>query len=130
MSTVFTKIIEGAIPGTFVHRDDVCAVFLTINPITEGHALVVPIAEIDHWIDLDDRARAHLFDVAHRIGAAQMKAFNCDRIGLIIAGYEVPHTHLHVIPTSSMADLSFERAGDANRHDLETAAAKIRAHLN
>jgi len=129
MSTVFTKIIDGTIPGTFVHRDEICVVFLSINPITTGHALVVPIAEVDHWMDLDARTRAHLFEVAHRIGEAQMQAFECDRIGLIIAGYEVPHTHLHVIPTSSMADLSFANVHNAERAELEAAGAAIRAHL-
>ena len=130
MSTVFTMIIEGSIPGTFVHRDELCVAFMSINPIAEGHVLVVPIAEVDHWVDLDDHTRAHLFEVAHRLGRAQLEAFpGADRIGLIIAGYEVPHTHLHVIPTHSMADLSFANAGDAERADLEAAAARIRAAL-
>lgn len=130
MSTVFTKIIDGSIPATFVHRDGICVVFMSINPIAVGHALVVPIQEVDHWMDLDHSTRAHLFEVSHTIGEAQMKSFDCDRIGLIIAGYEVPHTHLHVIPTRSMADLSFDRAGDASRDELEAAAQKIRSNLS
>lgn len=130
MPTVFTHIIEGRIPGTFVWKDDRCVAFMTINPIADGHVLVVPREEIDHWVDCSPDLSAHLFAVAHEIGRAQMDAFACERIGLIVAGYEVPHTHLHVIPTSSMADLSFANAASTvEREALEAAAARIRAAL-
>jgi histidine triad (HIT) family protein len=130
VATIFTRIINGEIPGTFVHRDERCVAFLSINPITTGHALVVPVAEVDHWIDLDDELSAHLFAVAQRIGRAQQAAFDCDRVGLIIAGFEVPHAHIHVIPTRSMADLSFANAAvSVESHELEAAAAAIRTHL-
>lgn len=130
MATVFTRIIAGEIPGTFVHRDDRCVVFMSINPLAHGHALVVPIAEVDHWVDLDPALAAHLFAVAHRVGRAQAAAFSCERVGLIIAGYEVPHTHLHVVPTSSMRQLDFANAArTVDRDELDAAAAAIRAHL-
>lgn len=130
MPTVFTHIIEGRIPGTFVWKDDRCVAFMTINPIADGHVLVVPRDEIDHWVDCSPDLSAHLFAVAHEIGRAQMDAFACERIGLIVAGYEVPHTHLHVIPTSSMADLSFANAAaTVEREALEAAATRIRAAL-
>lgn len=130
MPTVFTHIIEGRIPGTFVWKDDACVAFMTINPIASGHVLVVPRAEIDHWIDCPDDLSAHLFEVSHVIGRAQMEAFGCARIGLIVAGYEVPHTHLHVIPTADMSDLSFANAAvSVERTDLESAAERIRAAL-
>ena len=130
MPTVFTHIIEGRIPGTFVWKDDRCVAFMTINPIADGHVLVVPREEIDHWVDCSPDLSAHLFAVAHEIGRAQMDAFACERIGLIVAGYEVPHTHLHVIPTASMADLSFANAASTvEREALEAAAARIRAAL-
>lgn len=130
MPTIFTRIIDGQIPGTFVHRDDRSVVFMSINPMAYGHALVVPIAEVDHWIDLPDDLAAHLFAVAHRIGRAQQRAFSPEKVGLIIAGYEVPHTHLHVIPTSSMSELSFANAAASiSRDDLESAARAIRAAL-
>ena len=126
MPTIFTKIIEGDIPGTFVWRDDRCVAFLSINPLAPGHPLVVPIAEVDHWIDLDPDLAAHLFDVARRIGQAQQRAFSPARVGLVIAGYEVPHTHLHVIPTNEMAELSFDNAAaGVPRDELEAAAAAI-----
>ena len=130
MPTIFSRIIAGEIPGTFVQRDEHCVVFMSINPMAVGHALVVPIAEVDHWIDLPADLVIHLFQVAHRIGLAQKAAFDCDKVGLIVAGYEVPHTHIHVIPTTNMGQLSFANAAPSiSRDDLEAAAAAIRAHL-
>ncbi len=130
MTTVFTKIIQGEFPGTFVWRDEHCVGFLSINPMAPGHVLVVPIEEVDHWIDAPPELAAHLFSVAHTIGAAQRAAFGCERVGLIVAGYEVPHTHVHVIPTSSMAELSFANAAaSVSRDDLESWAEAIRAQL-
>ena len=130
MPTVFTRIIDGEIPGTFVHRDDRCVVFMSINPLAHGHALVVPITEVDHWVDLEPDLAAHLFAVAHRVGRAQQAAFGCERVGLIIAGYEVPHTHLHVVPTNSMRQLDFANAArTVDRTELEAAAAALRAAL-
>ena len=75
MTTIFSRIIAGELPGTFVYRDDVAVSFLTINPITPGHALVVPVAEVDHWLDLDDEVVAHLNVVAKKVGRAQVAAF-------------------------------------------------------
>jgi len=130
MTTVFTRIIAGEIPGTFVHRDERCVAFLSINPLAPGHTLVVPIEEVEHWIDCSPDLAAHLFAVAHRIGRAQQAAFGCERVGLIIAGYEVPHTHLHVIPTHHMGQFNFANAAaTVDRGEMDTAAAAIRAAL-
>jgi diadenosine tetraphosphate (Ap4A) HIT family hydrolase len=130
MSTVFTKIIEGSFPGTFVWRDEHCVAFMSINPMAPGHVLVVPIEEIDHWIDAPPELAAHLFSVAHTIGVAQRDAFDCERVGVIVAGYEVPHTHVHVIPTSSMSQLSFANAAaSVDRNDLDRWAEAIRHQL-
>ena len=124
--TLFTRIIQGQIPGTFVYRDDLCVAFMTINPITAGHVLVVPIDEVDEWTDLSSELRSQLFKVAAQIGEAQKMAFKCERIALIIAGFEVPHCHLHLIPSNSMADLNFENAvTSANRDDLEQTSSLI-----
>ena len=129
-SSLFTKIIQGQIPGTFVYRDDLCVAFMTINPITAGHVLVVPIKEVDEWTDLSTELNTHLFKVAAQIADAQKVAFKCARIGLIIAGYEIPHCHLHLIPSNSMADLSFENAvASVTRDDLEQSSALIIAEL-
>ena len=130
MATLFTRIIEGEIPGRFVWRDDQCVVFLTIAPLRTGHALVVPIAEVDHWLDLEPALASHLFAVAQEIGKAQMAAFSPVRVGLIIAGLEVPHTHLHVIPIDTEADIDFARADPAaSPESLDLAASRLRAAL-
>lgn len=130
MTTIFTRIINGEIPGTFVSRDDRCVAFMSINPMARGHVLVVPIDEVDHWIEAPADLTAHLFEVTRRIGVAQQAAFDCDRVGVIIAGYEVPHMHIHVIPTTNMGQLSFANAAaHVDPADLEAAAAAIRAHL-
>ena len=86
MATVFTKIIEGELPGRFVWRDDRCVAFLSINPLRHGHTLVVPLEEVDHWLDLDPDLNAHVLAVGQRIGQAQMAALSPTRVGLIIAG--------------------------------------------
>ena len=98
--------------------------------MAHGHVLVVPIDEVDHWINLESELSDHLFTVARQIAIAQQAAFSPVRIGLIIAGYEVPHTHLHVIPTSDMGQLSFANAATtADRGELESAASAIRTAL-
>ena len=126
MTTVFTHIINGNIPGTFVYRDDQCVVFMSINPIANGHVLVVPVEEVDHWIDMSPALTAHMFEVSHKISQALATAFPCERVGLIIAGYEINHCHIHLIPTQSMRDLSFENAAtNVERSDLEAHAQRI-----
>lgn len=130
MSTLFTKIINGDLPGRFVYRDDMCVAFLTIAPICPGHTLVVPRLEVDHWVDLPDELAGHLAIVARKIGAAQMTAFEAERISLIIAGLEVPHTHLHVLPITSEADIDFRKANSAvDPAELDQAAKALRAAL-
>lgn len=131
MATLFTKIIEGELPGRFVWRDDRSVAFLTIAPINPGHTLVVPVAEVDHWIDLEPDLAAHLMGVARLIGQAQMRAFSPVRVGMIVAGLEVPHCHLHLIPIDSEADLSFARADHApDPAALDDAADRLRAALS
>lgn len=130
MATIFTHIIDGEIPGTFVWRDEWCVAFMSINPMAHGHALVVPIEEVDHWVDASAELCAHLFEVTRFIAEAQRKAFAPARVGVIIAGYEVPHTHIHVIPTNDMSELSFANAAaTADPALLAAAAGVIRAAL-
>ncbi|MEY3511936.1 MAG: hypothetical protein RL486_601, partial [Actinomycetota bacterium] len=117
-------------PGRFVYRDDMCVAFLTIAPICPGHTLVVPRLEVDHWVDLPDELAGHLAIIARKIGAAQMTAFEAERISLIIAGLEVPHTHLHVLPITSEADIDFRKADSAvDPAELDKAANALRAAL-
>jgi diadenosine tetraphosphate (Ap4A) HIT family hydrolase len=130
MATIFTRIIDGEIPGTFVWRDQYCVAFMSINPMAAGHVLVVPVDEIDHWMDASPSLAAHLFAVTRTIGEAQQAVFSPERIGVIVAGYEVPHTHVHVIPTNDMSELSFANAATSvDRDDLERWADAIRSEL-
>lgn len=130
MPTIFTRIIDGDLPGRFVWRDEHCVAFLSINPLREGHTLVVPRAEVDHWVDLDPATNAHLMLVAQRIAEAQMDAFSPTRVGLMIAGLEVPHVHLHVVPMDGVHDLDFDNAAhDPDPAALDAAADAIRAAL-
>jgi histidine triad (HIT) family protein len=130
VATLFTKIINGDIPAKFLHRDELCVVFMSINPIATGHALVVPIVEIDQWTDLTQSLSQHLFAIAAKVGNAQKRAFGCERAGLIIAGFEVDHCHLHVIPTNSISDLSFANAASrVESNELQEAARSISQHL-
>ena len=127
MPTVFTMIIDGDLPGHFVYRDDVCVAFLSINPLADGHVLVVPIVEVDHWIDLDADISAHLFAVAQRLGKVLDGIYRPAKVALMIAGLEVPHTHLHIVPISGVHDLDFARAEASPDHarlaDIATAIA-------
>jgi histidine triad (HIT) family protein len=128
--SIFTRIIDGELPGHFVWRDDRCVAFLSIAPIREGHALVVPRLEVDHWLDLPPDLAAHLMTVAQRIGQAQQAALNPSRVGLIIAGLEVPHTHLHVIPIDRESDLNFANARSAEGDELAATAELLVAALS
>ena len=110
MPSVFSKIISGDLPGHFVWKDELSVAFLSINPIASGHTLVIPKLEVDHWLDLPPEMNTHLIKVAQIIGQGQMDAFRPLRVGMIIAGLEVPHTHLHIIPMEGMHDLDFSRA--------------------
>lgn len=126
MSTVFTKIMTDEWSGHFVYRDEQCAAFLSINPIRPGHTLVVPVAEVSHWVDLEPEVAAHLMKVAQKVGRAQMEVFRPERIGMIIAGFEVPHTHLHVVPVSSEGQLSFAHAArSVDPAELKAIAGKL-----
>ena len=130
MPSLFTRIIEGELPGRFVWRDELCVAFLSIAPIRTGHTLVVPIEEVDHWLDLEPSTAAHLMSVSQTIGKAQMQAFRPTKIGLVVIGLEVPHVHLHLVPIDSEADLHFDRA-DPNTpaEALDDAADRLRAAL-
>ncbi|MCY4424329.1 MAG: HIT family protein [Acidimicrobiaceae bacterium] len=131
MPSIFTRIIDGEIPGRFVWRDDVCVAFMDVRPLNPGHVLVVPIVEVDHWVDLDSETIAHLMAVAHGVAAAQQAAgLAPDRVGLIVAGFEVPHVHVHVVPISTMADLDFAQADTSpDPDDLDAIAARLREHI-
>jgi histidine triad (HIT) family protein len=128
--SIFTRIINGEIPGRFVWKDEHCVAFLTIAPIRPGHTLVVPRQEIDHWLDVPPGLSSHLFQTAQQIGRGIKAAFPCTKIGLMIAGLEVPHTHLHLTPVNEIRDMDFGRQNHkATAAELDAAAAKLRAAL-
>ena len=130
MASVFTMIINREIPGRFVYEDDDVVAFLTIEPMTQGHTLVVPRAEIDNWQDVDAGVFANVMAVAQRIGKAQSKAFDVERTGLIIAGLEVPHLHVHVFPARELSDFGFANVDrNPSPESLDEAQAKITAAL-
>ena len=130
MATLFSRIIDGEIPGTFVWRDPECVGFLSINPVQPGHTLVVHRAEVDHWIDLEPDLACRLTTVAQTIARAQQQVYEPVKVGLLIAGLEVPHVHLHVIPIMhGEADLHLDRATTASPEQLEAEAAKLRRAL-
>lgn len=129
MPSVFTHIINGDLPGHFVWKDAECVAFLTIQPIREGHVLVVPRSEIDHWDDVPEATARHLISVSRKIAHGIKETWKPLRVSLIIAGFEVPHTHLHLIPADDMGDLSFARARAASKEELAEAATLLRATL-
>lgn len=130
MPTVFSRIIGGEIPGRFVWRDERCVAFLTIAPLRPGHALVVPRHEVDEWTDADDDVLTHLMVVARHIGAAQKRGFGAPRAGLMIAGFEVPHLHVHVFPAWDINDFDFAQADPSpDPGELDAAADTLRQCL-
>ena len=130
MATLFTKIIDGDIPGRFVWADEVVVAFATIAPITDGHVLVVPRDEILQLTDAPDDVLTHLVLVARTIGQAQQHAWSAPRTALLAAGFEVPHLHLHVLPAWDEASLTFANARtDVPAADLDAAAERVRAAM-
>ena len=130
MTTIFTQIIDGKLPARFVWKDDSCVAFLSIRPLRPGHVLVVPRAEIDHWLDLDPALLAHLAETAQAIGKAQMAGFTPERIGVMLAGLEVPHCHFHVVPIRGLHDLDFgNQDPDPDPKMMDEAAETIRGEL-
>ncbi len=130
MATVFTHIINGDLPGRFVYEDDEIVAFLTIQPMTQGHTLVVPRAEIDQWQDVDPAVFGRVMQVSQLIGKAVCRAFGAERAGMIIAGLEVPHLHVHVFPAYNLTDFGFANVDqNPSPESLDEAQSKIRAAL-
>lgn len=133
MSTVFSKVINGDLPGRFVYRSSDVVAFLSIEPLTYGHVLVVPVEEVDKWTDMAPELWARVNAVAYEIGNAVIEAFDVPRAGNVIAGFEVPHAHIHVFPARSMDDFNFANVIPADQTDeaaMDEAAQKLRAALD
>jgi diadenosine tetraphosphate (Ap4A) HIT family hydrolase len=130
LASIFTRIIRGELPARFVWRDEHCVAFLTIAPLKPGHTLVVPRAEVDHWLDLEPGLAQHLFAVAQSVGRGVQRAFRPTKVGLVIVGLEVPHVHLHVSPIDRLSDLDFAHANASpDPAEMDRAARTLRAAL-
>jgi len=129
MPTLFTRIINGELPGRFIYSDQLVVAFLTISPLRPGHTLVVSREEVDQWTDAGPPLLHHCLDVARVIGNAAKQAFDAPRAGLIIAGLEIPHLHVHVFPVWAEADFDFARARPASDEELDQAAARLLAAM-
>ncbi|MBU2099093.1 MAG: HIT family protein [Gammaproteobacteria bacterium] len=129
MSSLFTRIRQGELPGHIVWDDGRCFVMLTIKPVREGHLLVIPYDEIDHWYDMDSALNAHVFEVARLMSQTQRALFPCEKAGMMIAGLEVRHAHLHLIPITAIADLNFSLAQDRDDTLQKQTADRIRQAL-
>lgn len=130
MPSVFTRIIAGDLPGRFVWRDPDVVAFLSIAPLRPGHTLVVPRREVDHWIDMDAALNAKVFGVARDIAKGVAAAFPCKKVGVILAGLEVPHTHVHLVPITGLHDLDFDNQDRSpDPRAMDEAAERLRDAL-
>lgn len=130
MATLFTKIINGDLPGRFVWSDETCVAFLTIDPVTEGHTMIVSREEIVQWTDADAKTWAHLQSVAQIIARAQQAEWEAPRVALMLEGFEVPHLHVHVWAARSAADVEPHKImRDVSDERFEEAAERLRARL-
>lgn len=109
MASIFTKIVNNEIPSHKVAEDDEFLAFLDIQPLSEGHVLVVPKKEVDYIFDLEDALLGRMMQFAKLVAKKMDKAFNCNRIGVSVVGLEVPHAHIHLIPINSVQDMNFSK---------------------
>lgn len=129
MSTLFTKLIQGKLPCHKLYEDDMFFSFLDISPISEGHTLLIPKQEVDYFFDQSHDELSEILLVSKYIASALKKAVPCKRVGILVAGLEVPHAHLHLVPITHTSQLSFEHAKAEDDKQLQETAKKIRAHL-
>jgi histidine triad (HIT) family protein len=135
MPSVFSRILAGELPGRFVWQDEEVAAFLSIAPLRPGHTLIVPRREVDQWTAADGDLFARCTAVARHVGRAVQRAWDAPRAGLVIAGFEVPHLHLHVFPADGMAAFDFANAAagvdaqeQAGHRDALRAALRAAGH--
>lgn len=128
MATVFSRIIAGELPGRFIYRDDTVVAFLSIGPVSWGHTLVVPVEEVDRWTDVEPRLWRHLNEVARLVGRAVVKVTRAPRAGYLIAGFEVPHTHIHVFGAHDMSGYLLN-AVHVPDEEMDRARDELRAAL-
>lgn len=128
MATLFTKIVNGEIPCHKILEDENCLAFLDVKPITPGHTLVIPKQEIDYLFDIDDPLLAGLMVFAKKAAKMIRQEVHCKKVGVMVAGLEVPHAHIHLVPIHDVLDLNFARARPAPDEALASLAELIRKH--
>jgi diadenosine tetraphosphate (Ap4A) HIT family hydrolase len=133
VTTVFTRIIEGEIPGRFVWRDDDVVAFLPIALLAPGHTLVVPVEPVDHWIDLEPALNTAVWTVARTIGRALDSIYHPTKVGVLVVGEEVPHAHIHLVPFTELGQMSFanqdtDPAPEALDEQARVLRTALRAH--
>lgn len=126
MASIFSKIISGEIPSYKIAEDERCFAFLDIRPVAYGHSLVIPKEEVDYYFDLDDEYLADLNAFAKKVAKALKEVVPCERIGVMIAGLEVPHAHIHLIPMNSISDLSFTNPRPAiSKEEMQELSGRL-----
>lgn len=128
MSTIFTKIINGDIPCHKICEDDKHLAFLDVRPIRKGHVLVIPKNEVDFIFDMDDAALSELMIFSKKVSKMIKVKIPCRKIGMMVCGIEVPHTHVHLVPLDAVADLNFANAKEATSEELAKVAKEIRTN--
>lgn len=127
MATIFSKIAQGEIPSYKIAEDENFYAFLDINPLAEGHTLVIPKREEDYFFDLSDQELADMICFAKRIAESQKRAFNCKKVAMVVLGLEVPHAHIHLIPMNSEGDVDFRKEKlSLTPEEFNAIAQKIR----
>ena len=130
MASIFTRIVNGEIPCHKLLEDEKYFSFLDLRPVNPGHTLVIPKKETDYFFDLDDKDLGGIMVFSKKVAQAIKKAVPCKKIGLMVAGLEVPHAHIHLIPIiESVHDLAFANAKSAPQEELAAMAKKIRSFL-
>ena len=130
MATIFSKIIAGDIPAYKIFEDDNFLAFLDINPLKEGHTLVVPKKEVDYIFDLDDEWLSKMMVFAKRIAKGIEKVVECKRVGVAVVGLEVPHCHIHLVPISKVEDMNFSNGSvKLSKEKFIEVAKKINAAI-
>jgi len=129
MASIFTKIISGELPCYKIYEDETVFSFLALDQVNLGHTLVVCKQEVNHWTEVPPDIYAHLHQVSQKIGKAILKSTGSPRVGQMVAGFEVPHYHLHLIPAWSIPDLDFKRATRRSDEEMKQIQAKILSAL-
>lgn len=127
---IFAKIAAGEIPSYKVAENDKYYAFLDINPLKEGHTLIIPRREEDYFFDLDDIELAEIMVFAKRVAEAIKKAFPCKKVGMAVLGLEVPHAHIHLVPMQSEGDMNFANEKlKLTEEEFKAIAEKIQSNL-